>query len=238
MNTPLLQVEDVRGFYGPVESLHGVSIEVVRGEIVVVLGANGAGKTTLMRAVSRNIRVTGAIRFDGKDITRSSPEAVAVLGVGHVPEGRGTFVDLSVDDNLALGRMVGARRGSDAAFRDEVLDLFPVLREMGKRRAGSLSGGQQQILAIARALLGRPELLIIDELSLGLAPMITREIFDKLADLRDRIGLSILLAEQNVNLSLAVADRGYVLDSGSLVAEGAASTLASSGAVERAYLGK
>lgn len=235
----LLEVRNLHAFYGQVAALHGLSLHVDAGEIVVVLGANGAGKTTLMRAVSQTVRVKGDIAFRGKSVVGTHTERVARQGIGHVPEGRGTFADLTVDENLRLGLLARGKHMRDRADQDleDVFTLFPVLREMRGRRAGALSGGQQQLLAIGRALLGRPLLLLLDEVSLGLAPKVTAEIFAKLDDLRCEWELAILLAEQNVHVSLGTADRGYVLDSGELVAHATARELASSGVVERAYLG-
>lgn len=237
--TALLEISGVKAYYGLVTALHGIDITVGEGEIVAVLGANGAGKTTLMRAVSRTVRTTGTIAYGGIDIGKYSTDRVAKLGVGHVPEGRGTFAELTVDDNLHLGQLARGRRMREAAQSDldGIRDLFPVLGEMRHRIAGTLSGGQQQILAIARALLGRPRLLMLDEMSLGLAPQVTAEIFGKIVALRTDWNLSILLAEQNVHLSLEVADRAYVLDSGAVVASGSADELSASNAVERAYMG-
>lgn len=235
-----LAVRNLRAFYGRVPALHGVDLKVEEGEIVVVLGANGAGKTTLLRAVSRMVSTSGEIEFAGRSIVSMSTEAVAQRGLGHVPEGRGTFSELTVAENLRLGTLARGSRLRERADTDidEVLTLFPVLNEMRHRQAGALSGGQQQQLGLARALLGRPTLLMLDEVSLGVAPRVTAEIFSRLDALRNEWELSILMAEQNARSSLAVADRGYVLDSGRLVAEGPAEELAVGNVVESAYLGR
>ncbi|MBO1901537.1 ABC transporter ATP-binding protein [Leucobacter weissii] len=236
----ILEVGDLRAYYGPVEAVHGIDFRLAEGEIVALLGANGAGKTTTMRAVSRMIRTTGEIIWEGQSITRLSTHRVAALGVGHIPDGRGTFVGLTVEENLGLGVLARGRRDRDRSDDDlaDIYRRFPVLDEMRGRIAGALSGGQQQILAIARALLGRPRLLMFDELSLGLAPQITSEIFSRLAELREEWDLTMLVAEQNVRQSLAVADRAYVLDSGAIVAEGTPEELGQGDVVERAYLGQ
>lgn len=235
----ILEVRNLRAYYGPVEAVHGIDFHLEEGEIVALLGANGAGKTTTMRAVSRMVRTTGEIMWEGQPITKLSTHRVAALGVGHIPDGRGTFVGLTVEENLRLGVLARGRRDRDRADDDlaDIYRRFPVLDEMKGRIAGALSGGQQQILAIARALLGRPRLLMFDELSLGLAPQITSEIFSRLAELREEWDLTMLVAEQNVRQSLAVADRAYVLDSGAIVAAGTPEELGQGDVVERAYLG-
>lgn len=235
----LLELEQLHAFYGLAPAIHGVDISVDRAEAVVLLGPNGAGKTTILRAVSRVIRTTGRIDFDGKSIAKRSTESVAALGVGHVPEGRGTFADLTVDENLRLGGMARPRihRSTLTQDRQVLIELFPILHDMRHRRAGRLSGGQQQILAVARALLGRPRLLMLDEVSLGLAPLVTREIFAKLADLTQSWDLALLIAEQNVAMVRDLATRGYLIESGLVAAQGALDDLLSSTEVSSAYLG-
>ena len=237
--TAVLELADVRASYDGVQALHGLDLVVGEGEMVALLGANGAGKTTTLRAVSGTVRVTGHVRFDGRDVAGSAPHRVAALGIGHVPEGRGTFVDLTVAENLTLGTLARGRRlrNSIAADLDVVHELFPVLRESADRRAGALSGGQQQMLAIARAMLGRPRLLLVDEPSLGLAPMVTTEILRALRRLQGEWELSVLLAEQNARRALAIVDRAYVLESGRGVASGTAAQLQGDTAVQDAYLG-
>lgn len=231
----LLSVRDVRAGYGPLEVLHGVSLEVNQGEIVVILGANGAGKTTTMRAVSGMIARQGSVRFEDADITSLSAEKIVRLGIAQVPQGRGTFTELTVEDNLRAGAYV---RG-DAIDADIArwYDVFPRLAERRTQRAGSLSGGEQQMLAIARALMSRPKLLLCDEPSLGLAPLITQELFEVLKKLNAEEGLSVLLVEQNANLALKVAHRVYLLETGNIVASGTASEIASDDSIRKAYLG-
>jgi branched-chain amino acid transport system ATP-binding protein len=235
----LLELSGVLASYDGVQALHGMDLTVSEGEMVALLGANGAGKTTTLRAISGTVAVEGSVRFDGEDVTGSPAHRVARLGVGHVPEGRGTFVDLTVEENLTLGALARGRRLRERvpADLDTVHGLFPVLREFSARQAGALSGGQQQMLAIARAILGRPRLLLVDEPSLGLAPMVTAEILQSLRDLQGEWGLAVLLAEQNARRALAIADRAYVLESGRVVASGDAADLREDAAVQDAYLG-
>jgi branched-chain amino acid transport system ATP-binding protein len=235
----LLALRGVHAFYGRMPVVHGVDLDVDTGEVVALLGANGAGKTTVLRAISRAVRTTGEILLEGASTARLSVDAVARAGVGHVPEGRGTFPDLTVGENLRLGMLARGRadRAGAHADHEEILGLFGVLEEMSGRPAGSLSGGQQQMLALARALLARPRLLLLDEPSLGLAPRIAAEIFAALARLRKTWGLSVLVAEQNVGLALALADRAYLMETGRVSVSGTAAALADDPAVRRAYLG-
>ena len=231
----LLSIRDVRAGYGPLEVLHGVSLDVNPGEIVVILGANGAGKTTTMRAVSGMIPRQGSVRFEDADITSLSAEKIVRLGVAQVPQGRGTFTELTVEDNLRAGAYVR----SDTVDADIArwYEVFPRLSERRTQRAGSLSGGEQQMLAIARALMSRPKLLLCDEPSLGLAPLITQELFEVLRKLNAEEGLSVLLVEQNANLALKVAHRVYLLETGNIVASGPAAEIASDDSIRKAYLG-
>ncbi len=231
----LLSVRDVRAGYGPLEVLHGISLEVEPGEIVVILGANGAGKTTTMRAVSGMIPRQGTISFDGADITSLSPEKIVRLGIAQVPQGRGTFTELTVEENLRTGAYV--RTDDVAGDIQRWYEVFPRLAERRTQRAGSLSGGEQQMLAIARALMSRPKLLLCDEPSLGLAPLITQELFEVLKRLNAEEGLSVLLVEQNANLALKVAQRVYLLETGNVVASGSATEIASDDSIRKAYLG-
>lgn len=231
----LLSTSALRAGYGPLEVLHGIDLAVEAGEIVVVLGANGAGKTTTMRAVSGMIARTGRIEFDGRDVTTASPESIVRLGIAQVPQGRGTFAELSVEDNLRTGAYV--RRDDIGPDIERWFDVFPRLRERRNQRAGSLSGGEQQMLAIARALMSRPKLLLCDEPSLGLAPLITQELFEVLKRLNREEGLSILLVEQNANLALKVASRVYLLETGNVVAQGSADDIGADDAIRKAYLG-
>jgi branched-chain amino acid transport system ATP-binding protein len=231
----MLTVESLKAGYGPIEVLHGLDFTVEDGEIVVILGANGAGKTTTMRAVSGTIERRGTVRFEGVDISSTGPDAIVRAGIAQVPQGRGTFTDLSVEDNLMVGAYV--RSGSVNDDLDRWYSTFPILAERRDQKAGSLSGGEQQMLAIARALMSRPRLLLCDEPSLGLAPLITQELFRVLVELNQELGTAILLVEQNANLALKIAHRGYVLETGSIVVSGDASDLANDDAVKAAYLG-
>ena len=235
-----LLVADLRARYGKVEVLHGVDMAAEAGEIVALVGPNGAGKTTLLRGISRTVRTTGRILVDGTDVDRLDAPAVARLGVGHVPQGRGTFPELSVGENLRLGSLARGRRfrAERTADLERLLETFPILRTFLNRPAGSLSGGQQQMLALARALLGRPTWLLVDEPSLGLAPSTTLDLFRMFDDLRSDWGLTILLAEQNARLSLQVADRAVVLSTGRVTFQGPAAEVAESPHLRAAYLGK
>jgi branched-chain amino acid transport system ATP-binding protein len=231
----LLAVEGLHAGYGPVEVLHGLDLSVGDGEIVVVLGANGAGKTTTMRAVSGMIPRNGVVRFAGNDISDASTDDIVRAGVAHVPQGRGTFTDLTVEDNLLVGAYVRNDDPSDDIAR--WLDVFPRLRDRRAQKAGSLSGGEQQMLAIARALMSRPRLLLCDEPSLGLAPILVQQMFRTLAELNEANGTAILLVEQNANLALEIAHRVYLLETGSIVASGDAESMLHDDAVRKAYLG-
>ncbi|MDL4812675.1 ABC transporter ATP-binding protein [Actinomadura opuntiae] len=231
-----LSVDGLYVTYGRVEALHGVSLTVGPAEVVALLGANGAGKTSLLRAVSGAVRARGTVQVYGRKVTGMPGHRIAALGVGHVPEGRGTFVDLTVEENLRLGVMA-RRRSAVGLTLEQALELYPELAGFRARKAGALSGGQQQMLALARALLAAPRLLLIDEPSTGLAPLAVAEVYRTIASLCARHSLAVLLAEQNVTRALEVADRAYVLGSGMVAAEGAASDLAGDPAVQAAYLG-
>jgi len=229
--TTLLALEDVHARYGDVRALHGVSIEVTEGEVVSVLGPNGAGKTTTLRAVSGTVRTTGTIVFAGKRVGRS-PEAAARAGIAHVPEGRGTFPGLTVWDNLRLGAYTVRRADFERA-----LTFFPWLAERRDQRAGTLSGGEQQMLALARALVSRPRLLLLDEPSLGLAPLVVREIFAIVRRLNEEEGLTVLVVEQNANVALDSSQRAYVLEAGHVALAGTAAELRANESIRRSYLG-
>ncbi len=232
----LLEVTDLRAGYGALNVLHDVSLTVEAGEIVVILGANGAGKTTTMRAISGMIDRTGTVSFDGNVITRSAPDAIVRAGIAQVPQGRGTFPELSVEDNLRAGSYT--RRDNEvAADVERWFGVFPRLRERRLQRAGSLSGGEQQMLAIARALMSRPTLLLCDEPSLGLAPLITQELFGVIERLNRDEGLSVLLVEQKANLAMKIASRVYLLETGRIVATGSAEALSADDSIRKAYLG-
>ena len=235
----MLRLRGVTAFYGRVQALFGVDLDVGPGELVALLGANGAGKSTVLRAISRLARTSGELSVNEHDLTRLSTDAVARLGVAHVPEGRGTFTELTVRENLTLAARARARGDRHLVAEDmqNVFEYFPSLKEFADRTAGSLSGGQQQMLAIARGVLARPQLLLVDEPSLGLAPLLAREILRQLGALRERWGLAILLAEQNAALALDVADRALILESGRVVASGRADELRRSDVVRASYLG-
>ncbi|HEY2940672.1 MAG TPA: ABC transporter ATP-binding protein [Gaiellaceae bacterium] len=237
MADALLELEDVEARYGPVKALNGVTLSVGEGEVVAVLGANGAGKTTTLRAVSGTVRRAGRIAFAGGSISRKSPEAVARLGIAHVPEGRGTLTELSVRENLRLGAYV--RRDRKGIREDErrVFGHFPWLERRGDQRAGTLSGGEQQMLALARALMLRPKLVLLDEPSLGLAPLVVAEIFRIVRELNEQNGLAVLVVEQNATLALEASTRAYVLEVGRVAVAGESEELRRHESVRRSYLG-
>jgi branched-chain amino acid transport system ATP-binding protein len=234
--TPLLELAGVEVRYGGIRALRGVSLTVERGEVVALLGANGAGKTTTLRTVSGLLRpVGGAIRFDGADITGRPAHDIVRLGISHVPEGRRIFPQMSVLENLRMGAY--QRRGSLTADVAQVFELFPVLEERRKQNGGTLSGGEQQMLAIGRALMSRPRLLLLDEPSMGLAPLVVAKIFAIIRDIRAS-GTTVLLVEQNAAQALELADRGYVLEVGSVVMSDTAGALLRDDRVRAAYLGE
>ncbi len=232
----LLSVSQLKAGYGPITVLHDLELHVEPGEIVVMLGANGAGKTTTMRAVSGMIPRTGHVVFDGHDIAKSSPDAIVRAGIAQVPQGRGTFPELNVEDNLRVGAFTRSD-GDVASDMDRWFEVFPRLRERRTQRAGSLSGGEQQMLAIARALMARPKLLLCDEPSLGLAPLITQELFEVIGRLNQEMGLSVLLVEQNANLAMHLAHRVYLIETGRIVASGSSDELSADDSIRKAYLG-
>jgi branched-chain amino acid transport system ATP-binding protein len=232
--TTLLELRDVHARYGPVKALHGVSLTVGEGEIVAVLGANGAGKTTTLRAVSNTVACEGEVSFAGAPLT-GGPEAVARRGVAHVPEGRGTFAELSVWENLRLGAYT--RRGS---LRDDFVRVgayFPWLEERRNQQAGTLSGGEQQMLALARAFMQRPRLLLLDEPSLGLAPLLVTEVFRIVKELNENEGVTVLVVEQNAHIALQLAHTAYVLEVGRVALSGPSADLQHHESVRRSYLG-
>ena len=234
---PLLELRDVEARYGAIRALHGVSLTVEEGEVVSLLGANGAGKTTTLRAISGAVRKTGDVAFDGKSIARHAPESVARLGVAHVPEGRGLFAELTVWDNLRMGAYV---RGERKTFKQEaprVLGYFPWLEARKHQQAGTLSGGEQQMLSLARALVSRPRLLMLDEPSLGLAPTVVRELFGIVKHLNAEEGLSVLVVEQNANIALDASARAYVLEVGKIAVSGTSDELRRHEGVRKSYLG-
>ncbi|HET9939042.1 MAG TPA: ABC transporter ATP-binding protein [Gaiella sp.] len=233
--TALLALDDVEARYGPVQALRGISLEVAEGQIVAVLGANGAGKTTTLRSISGTVRRSGTITFAGKPL-RGGPEAVARAGIAHVPEGRGTFTELSVVENLKLGAYVRRDRELRADI-DRISEWFPWITQRAHQPAGTLSGGEQQMLAVARALMSRPRLLMLDEPSLGLAPMIVREIFRIVRELNQRDGLTVLVVEQDARIALDTASTAYVLEVGRVAVEGPSEELRENESVRRSYLG-
>jgi branched-chain amino acid transport system ATP-binding protein len=230
----LLELRNVEARYGPVKALHGVSLTIGGGELVAVLGANGAGKTTTLRAISGTVRRTGDLVFGGKALPRR-PEGTARAGIAHVPEGRGTFSDLTVWENLRLGAYT--RRGGIKDDARRVFGFFPRLEERRDQQAGTLSGGEQQMLALGRAMMARPKLLLLDEPSLGLAPIVVNEIFEALERMKGQDGMSVLVVEQNANLVLAHAARAYVLEVGTVVVEGTSDELRANESVRKSYLG-
>jgi branched-chain amino acid transport system ATP-binding protein len=231
----LLELDSVEARYGPVQALRGVSLTVGEGEVVAVLGANGAGKTTTLRAISGTVSRTGAIDLDGKPL-RGGPEAMARAGIAHVPEGRGTFVELTVNENLRLGAYT-RRDGGIKADLERVVGYFPWMAERGSQRAGTLSGGEQQMLALARALMSRPRLLLLDEPSLGLAPLVVREFFRIVRELNEKEGLTVLVVEQDARIALSVSSRAYVLEVGRVALAGSSDDLRENESIRRSYLG-
>jgi len=233
---PLLELRGVSARYGPLQALHAIDLSVGEGEIVAVLGANGAGKTTTLRAISATVRTSGEIVFAGGVLPRR-PEAVARAGIAHVPEGRGTFVQLSVEENLRLGAHVRHDRAGVKDDRERILRRFPILAERRRQAAGILSGGEQQQLALARALMQRPHLLLLDEPSLGLAPLVVSGFYDVVRELNEQEGLSVLVVDQNARLALASSSRAYVLEVGRVAVDGPSAALQRHESVRRSYLG-
>jgi branched-chain amino acid transport system ATP-binding protein len=235
--TALLETKGLNAFYGSTQVLFGVDLSVESGGITALLGANGAGKTTLLRALCSMVRREGAIRFDGAPFNPREAEDAARLGIAHVPDGRGTFLDLTVEQNLKLGAYT--RRDREGVANDMVraFAYFPRLKERREQQAGTLSGGEQQMLAISRGLMLRPRLLLLDEPSFGLAPLVVKDIFEILRAINKDEGVSMLMVEQNANLALALADRAYLLETGSVVIGGTAAEVRANEAVRRVYLG-
>ena len=233
--TTLLELDQVEAHYGPVQALRDVSLTVAEGEVVAVLGANGAGKTTTLRAISGTVARGGSIELQGKEL-KGGPEAAAKAGVAHVPEGRGTFVDLTVTENLRLG----AYTRRDRKVKEDIVrvsEYFPWMVERGGQRAGTLSGGEQQMLALGRALMSRPRLLLLDEPSLGLAPILVQQIFKIIREINEQ-GTTVLLVEQNALMALNAAHRGYVIQTGKILLADTAANLAANEQVRQAYLGE
>ncbi|MEY3923222.1 MAG: hypothetical protein RI915_869 [Pseudomonadota bacterium] len=237
MSRMLLEVKDLFAGYGATEVLHGLSMQIEEGSITTLLGANGAGKTTTLRALSKMIKVRGQIMFDGQAIEGKATEDIVRLGVAHVPDGRGTFGSLSTEENLQLGSYTRKDKQEVALDQEKMYSYFPRLKERRNQQAGTLSGGEQQMLAIARALMLRPRLLLLDEPSFGLAPLIVREIFDIMQTINQRDKVTILLVEQNAAMALDLANYAYLLETGKLVLSGLSKDLKQDEAIRRSYLG-
>jgi branched-chain amino acid transport system ATP-binding protein len=232
----LLSVSDLEVSYGAIAALHGISLEVEQGEIVTLIGANGAGKTTTLRTISGLLKPRrGSVTYEGRSITGVKPHAITAMGVSHVPEGRGIFANLSVSDNLELGAYLRKDKVSAAEY-DRIFTLFPVLKERIKQNAGTLSGGEQQMLAISRALMSKPQVLLLDEPSLGLAPQLVQTIFSVIREINAE-GTTILLVEQNAHMALMTANRGYVMETGRIVLQDTTKALLASDRIKKAYLG-
>jgi branched-chain amino acid transport system ATP-binding protein len=233
----LLDVKSLHAGYGQTKVLHGMDFAIEKGSITALLGANGAGKTTTLRALCAMVRTGGEIRFDGERIERLATEDIVRRGVAHVPDGRGTFLHLSTEENLRLGAYTRRDRKAVEADLERVFGYFPRLRERRTQQAGTLSGGEQQMLAVSRALMLTPKLMLLDEPSFGLAPLLVRELFSILRDIRAREGVSMLLVEQNAAMALELADQAYLIETGRVVLKGTSQELRSNDAVRRAYLG-
>jgi branched-chain amino acid transport system ATP-binding protein len=235
--TAMLQVAGLDAGYGPIPVLREVDLHVDEGEIVVLLGANGAGKTTTIRAICQMIDSKGSVNMCGAELVGMRPEKMAGLGIAHVPQGRGTFPELTVEENLHVGAYIRKDRAEIRGDIDRSYELFPRLGERRAQVAGSLSGGEQQMLAVARALMSRPRLLLLDEPSLGLAPLVIQGLFNRFNELNQEDGVTMFIVEQNANLALDIATRAYVLEAGRIVLSGSAADLRANDAVRRAYLG-
>ena len=235
--TSLLEIEDLRAYYGQVQALHGLSFSLEEGSVTTLLGANGAGKTTTLRSVCNMIRSTGGIRFDGKSLAGRSTEDIVKLGIAHVPQGRGTFTRMTVEENLQLGALT---RRDMRAIADDIARMynhFPKLEERSNQQAGTLSGGEQQMLAVARALMLRPRLMLLDEPSFGLAPLVVRDLFGILEKINRDEKVTILVVEQNAQLALAIAKQAYVIETGRIVMSGEAGAVANNEDIRKSYLG-
>ncbi|KPF94943.1 ABC transporter ATP-binding protein [Rhodopseudomonas sp. AAP120] len=235
--TALLNVRDLRAYYGQVQALHGLAFELQEGSLTTLLGANGAGKTTTLRAICNMVRSTGSIEFEGKSLTKSSTESIVKLGIAHVPQGRGTFTTLTVHENLELGAISRKDRKAIETDIERMYAHFPVLKQRHTQQAGTLSGGEQQMLAVARALMLRPRLMLLDEPSFGLAPLVVRDLFKILGKINREDKVSILVVEQNAQLALELADQAYVIETGRIVMSGKADDIANNEDVRKSYLG-
>jgi branched-chain amino acid transport system ATP-binding protein len=234
---PLLEVRSLHASYGPTRVLHGIDFALEPGSITALLGANGAGKTTTLRALCAMVKTAGEVVFDGRRIDGRATEDVVRLGIAHVPDGRGTFANFSTEENLRLGAYTRKDRGAVAADLERVYAYFPRLKERREQQAGTLSGGEQQMLAVSRALMLRPRLLLLDEPSFGLAPLVVKELFGILRTINEREKVSMLLVEQNAAMALELADRAYLIETGRVVLSGSASDIRGNDAVRRSYLG-
>jgi branched-chain amino acid transport system ATP-binding protein len=235
----VLQLRNLHTYYGHIHAVKGVSLHVMQGEIVALIGGNGAGKSTILRAISGIVKAdSGDIELEGEPITSLTPERIVKNGIGHVPEGRRLFRGLSVRDNMMLGAYTRRDKAKVKSDLEDMERLFPILGKRRAQLAGTLSGGEQQMLAIARALMARPKVLLLDEPSMGLAPIVTSQIYEQIRHLNTKEGISILLVEQNARLALNLAHRGYVIETGRIVMEGQSVELGQSNEIQRAYLGK
>ncbi len=232
----LLEIGGLTASYGPVQVLHGIDLHVEEGEVAVVLGANGAGKTTTIRSICQMVSTKGSITFQGQSLTGKSTSEIARMGVAHVPQGRGTFADLTVVENLEVGAFRRKEKNFSSDY-DFWFGIFPRLAERRAQLAGSLSGGEQQMLAVARAMMSKPTLLLLDEPSLGLAPIIVQDLFQRLRTIKDEQGVTMLVVEQNASLAFSIANRAYVLEAGAIALSGSADELKNDDAVRKAYLG-
>lgn len=237
MNPMLLDAKNICAFYGNTQVLHGLDLSIAEGGITTLLGANGAGKTTMLRSLTGMVRTTGDIRFAGNKISGQATEDIVRLGIAHVPEGRGTFVRLTVEENLQLGAMTRGERKAITDDIDRVFGYFPRLKERYRQQAGTLSGGEQQMLAIGRAFMLRPRLMLLDEPSFGLAPLVVQEVFSILKQMNAREKVSIFLVEQNASLALNLADHAYLIETGRVVMSGPANEIREDESIRRAYLG-
>jgi branched-chain amino acid transport system ATP-binding protein len=235
----MLEIRNLQVAYGGIAALHGISLDVPTGSIVTLIGGNGAGKSSILRAISGIIKVVGgSIRFDGRDITHKAAHEIVALGLAHSPEGRMVFSNLSVLENLHMGAHLRRDRAGISSDLERIFTLFPRLKERLQQAAGTLSGGEQQMLAIARALMSKPKCLLLDEPSLGIAPILVQTIFSRIVEINRELGLTILLVEQNANLALRIASHGYVLESGRIILNDTTESLRTNPAVRSAYLGE
>jgi branched-chain amino acid transport system ATP-binding protein len=235
--TASLKVSNLRAYYGQVQALHGITFSLEEGSVTTLLGANGAGKTTTLRAICNTVRTTGTIEFDGKPITSMSTENIVKLGIAQVPQGRGTFTRMNVEENLQLGAITRGDKAGIASDIEKMYEQFPVLKQRRTQQAGLLSGGEQQMLAVARALMLRPRMLLLDEPSFGLAPLVVRDVFKVLGEINRNEKVTILVVEQNAQLALELADQAYVIETGQIVKSGPAVEIANNEDIRKSYLG-